>query len=796
MFRAIHTIKGTSGFLAFGKLEHVAHVGESLLVMLRDGKMRLNSIITSGLLAMVDAVRRIMANIESTQAEGDEDYSELIAQLERLQLTGGIEETQSVPSSNESARTTRILESIAHHVQTMTDESVSDSKPASSQAAKKPRKSRAKGKKGKPVDITDANTAVMELPAPIESLPRANARSSISNDDAVSVVSSCDVVMEHNHVHDNPQNESAQDIGPKGASVHEGDGGERGQSPSVSDTTIRIDVNLLDKLMNLVGELVLARNQILQYSRSTEDASLIAASQRLNLITTELQEGVMKTRMQPIQNVWAKLPRVVRDLSVTCKKKVQVKMEGADTELDKTILEAIRDPLTHIVRNSVDHGIESPEVRQSRGKSAEGTLLLRAFHEGGQVNIEISDDGGGINLSRVKEKAVGNGLITSDQAASMSDRDLMNLILLPGFSTAAAVTNVSGRGVGMDVVKTNVEKIGGTLDIHSVFGQGTTLRIKIPLTLAIVPALMVTCDEERYAIPQNSLVELVRIEGDRVRREIEHIHNSPVYRLRGNLLPLLYLDEQLQLRPARSGVELTEDSEVNIVVLNAEDRQFGLVVDQINDTEEIVVKPLGPHLKEISAYAGVTIMGDGTVALILDVLGIAKRARVISVSQDRHKSKVNSKEQAGGELKHTLLLLGLGASQRMAIPLSLVSRLEELPANSVEWADGRQVVQYSGQIMPLIHLGESLHARCASTEAPENLQVVVYSENGRSVGLVVDQILDIVETTLTIQQTGKRTGVLGSAVIQNRVTDLLDVHNLILASDHDFFATPPTSLAI
>lgn len=796
VFRAIHTIKGTSGFLAFGKLEHVAHVGESLLVLLRDGKMRLNSVIASGLLAMVDAVRRIMANIESGQGEGDEDYSELVAQLERLQLTGGIEESASEQPSNESARTTQILESIAHHVQSIADESVVEAKPTVAQTTKKPRKSRAKSKKAQSHDSVETSTAVMELPAPAKETFQRTVEKEAFGVDAVATTSPAEVLPEHPHLSENSTIESVHENGTKGASMHDGESSERGQSSSVSDTTVRIDVNLLDKLMNLVGELVLARNQILQYSRSTEDASLIAASQRLNLITTELQEGVMKTRMQPIQNVWAKLPRVVRDLSVTCKKKVQVKMEGAETELDKTILEAIRDPLTHIVRNSVDHGIESPEVRVARGKSAEGTLLLRAFHEGGQVNIEISDDGGGINLARVKEKAIGNGLITLDQASSMSDRDLMNLILLPGFSTAATVTNVSGRGVGMDVVKTNVEKIGGTLDIHSVFGQGTTLRIKIPLTLAIVPALMVTCDKERYAIPQNSLVELVRIEGDRVRREIEHIHDSPVYRLRGNLLPLLYLDEQLQLRPARTGVELTQDSEVNIVVLNAEDRQFGLVVDQINDTEEIVVKPLGPHLKEISAYAGVTIMGDGTVALILDVLGIAKRARVISASQDRHKTKVSSKEQSTGELKHTLLLLGLGDSQRMAIPLSLVSRLEELPSNTVEWADGRQVVQYGGQIMPLIHLGESLHTRHSSAEASENLQVVVYSENGRSVGLVVDQILDIVETTLTIQQTGKRTGVLGSAVIQNRVTDLLDVHNLILASDHDFFATPPTSLAI
>jgi two-component system, chemotaxis family, sensor kinase CheA len=541
---------------------------------------------------------------------------------------------------------------------------------------------------------------------------------------------------------------------------------------------------------------VLTRNQILQCSHATEDASLIAASQRLNLITTELQEGVMKTRMQPIQNAWAKLPRVVRDLSVTCGKKVQVKMEGAETELDKTILEAIRDPLTHIVRNSVDHGIEAPAVRAAKGKPSEGTLLLRAFHESGQVIIEISDDGGGINLTRVKEKALSQGLITTDQASAMSDRELMSLILLPGFSTAAAVTNVSGRGVGMDVVKTNVEKIGGTLDIHSVYGQGTTLRIKIPLTLAIVPALMVTCSRDKYAIPQTNLVELVRLEGDRVQREIEHIHNAPVYRLRGNLLPLLYLDEQLQLRPARSGAELRQDSAVNIVVLNAEERQFGLVVDEINDTQEIVVKPLGPHLKDISCYAGVTIMGDGTVSLILDVIGVAKQARVISANRDRLKSQAGTKEQASGDAKQTLLLMGMGESQLMAIPLSLVARLEEIPVSSIERADGQQVVQYGGQIMPLIQLGEILNLPSKARDDQRNLQVIVYAENGRSVGLVVDRILDIVETTLTIQHSGKRMGVLGSAVIQNRVTDLLDIHNLILSTNQDFFSAPTPVLAI
>ncbi len=801
VFRAIHTIKGTSGFLAFNKLEHVTHVGESLLVLLRDGKMRLNNVIANGLLAMVDAVRKIMASIEAGQGEGDGDYHDLVADLERLQETGGIETSVSGLEPVEAKRATEILESIAKQVGIMSDASSSVAVTTTNVA---PAKKRAKGGRRKKAVNADnsggAATAVMELASSSIAFPEIvvpNFSQPVIEKHATESAASVSPAEIHaEHVTEAAPKQEALECVSKGGNPHDGEGGEKGPSQSVSDSTVRIDVTLLDKLMNLVGELVLARNQILQCSRSTQDASLIAASQRLNLITTELQEGVMKTRMQPIQNAWAKLPRVVRDLSAICKKKVQVKMEGADTELDKTILEAIRDPLTHIVRNSVDHGIETPEVRESRGKSVEGTLLLRAFHEGGQVNIEISDDGGGINLARVKEKAIGQGMITADQAASMSERELMNLILLPGFSTAEKVTNVSGRGVGMDVVKTNVEKIGGTLDIHSIYGQGTTLRIKIPLTLAIVPALMVTCEKDRYAIPQNSLVELVRLEGDRVKREIEHIHNSPVYRLRGNLLPLLFLDEQLQLRPTRSAAELNENSVVNIVVLNAEDRQFGLVVDQINDTEEIVVKPLSKHLKENSTYAGVTIMGDGTVALILDALGLAKRAHVVSASRDRIKTQGGVAEQAGGDAKQTLLLMGLGETQRLAIPLSLVARLEEIPMASVERADGQMVVQYGGQIMPLLDLGDVLRPGQGGGNNSQMLQVVVYSENGRSVGLVVDRILDIVETTLAIQRTGKRIGVLGSVVIQNRVTDLLDIHNLILASDRDFFATPPTSLAV
>lgn len=812
VFRTIHTIKGTCGFLGFPILEHVTHVGESLLVRLRDGELRLDATITTALLQMVDAVRKMLANIGSTHSEGEDHYEPLVTVLEQLsrgevmQLSavaanctvpvaaGGGTDSLDVSAEQRVEETIVDLESmVADLTETpVAPKATKKGRKASAPKATKPKAAPKAKAEPKPKAATSKRKTVV-TPEPI-------VINSPTEAPAVAVATVAEVQLP-SEMHTIPCDTALQAVGQTAANPRRAEADAQtlldstDKNQAAPETTVRLDVALLDRLMNLVGELVLARNQILQYSRTTEDATLIAASQRLNLITSELQEGVMKTRMQPIQNAWAKLPRVVRDLSLQCGKKVQVKMEGAETELDKTILEAIKDPLTHIVRNSVDHGIEPPEVRQSKGKPAEGTLLLRAFHEGGQVIIEIGDDGGGINLDRVRQKGLSQGLISADQAASMSERELMNLILLPGFSTAPVVTNVSGRGVGMDVVKTNVEKIGGTLDIFSVFGKGTTLRIKIPLTLAIVPALMVTAGTDRYAIPQNNLVELVRLEGDRVQREIEHIHDVPVYRLRGNLLPLLYLDEQLNLRPARQGAKLSEDAAVNIVVLNAEDRQFGLVVDRIDDTQEIVVKPLGPHLKEISTYAGVTIMGDGAVALILDVIGIAKRSGVVSEARDRRMTQMNASEETGGDLKQTLLLLGLGETHRLALPLSSVSRLEEIPLSSVERADGQQVVQYGGQIMPLLHLGDVLNTGSTQFEGATTLQVVVYSENGRSVGLVVDRILDIVETTLVIQQAGKRMGVLGSAVIQNRVTDLLDIHNLILSSHGDYFA-PPTTLAV
>ena len=551
---------------------------------------------------------------------------------------------------------------------------------------------------------------------------------------------------------------------------------------SASDSTIRVDVALLDKLMTRVGELVLARNQILQFTNSLEDSNFISTAQRLNLITTELQESVMKTRMQPIGNVWAKFPRVVRDLSSQLNKQVRIEMEGKETELDKTIIESIKDPLTHLVRNSVDHGVEAPEARRAAGKPVEGCLTLRAYHEGGQVIIEICDDGAGLNLERIRTKAVERGLISADQAIRMSDREASQMILLPGFSTAEKVTSVSGRGVGMDVVKTNIERIGGTLDLQSQPGQGTTVKIKIPLTLAIIPALVVTCGGDRYAIPQVSLLELLRLEGEQARKRIEQIQGAPVYRLRGELLPIVYLRDELGLESAEKA---GTDNVLNIVVLRAEDRQFGLVVDAINDTEEIVVKPLSKQLKGIGAYAGTTIMGDGKVALILDVLGTAQKAHVVAEHRDRAISDREDLASQHDSNRQTMLLLAVGDRQ-LAMPISLVARLEEIPRLSIEQSDHHEVVQYRGQIMPLVRLGKLLEIP-TQEDLNQPLQVVVYSDRGRSVGFVVDRVADITDAEVAVTHECESEELLASTVIQQRVTDLLNLPSIIQSIDPKFF---------
>jgi two-component system chemotaxis sensor kinase CheA len=487
---------------------------------------------------------------------------------------------------------------------------------------------------------------------------------------------------------------------------------------------------------------------------------------------------------------------------VACGKRASIELEGRETELDKTIIEAIRDPLVHLLRNAIDHGLEAPEERVAMGKPAEGRVSLHAFHEGGKVIIEMSDDGKGIDSHRVREKAILANLITADQASRLGDRELVNLIFLPGFSTTDRVTHFSGRGVGMDVVRTNVEKIGGTVDIESRLGHGTTVKMKIPLTLAIIPALTVTAGGDRFAIPQVSLLELVRLDAEQAPRRIELIQGMPVYRRRGQLLPLVYLDRELGIDG-----EGAEGGEVNIVVLQADDRQFGLVVDSIHDTEEIVVKPLQKQLKGINAFSGATIMGDGRVALILDVLGIAQRAHVVSATRERILSeKTPSTASPAGDLQVVLLCVTRDGG-RLAIPLSLVARLEVFAREALEQVGTQVVVQYRDEILPLVDVGRALRrlargtreGRTVTRQGAERLpvpgddeavHVVVYSRVDQRVGLVVGRILDIVEVPIASRSRSNRPGVLFTTVVQERVTEFLDVEGVIRSALPGVFETP------
>lgn len=700
VFRSIHTIKGTAGFLGYAKLEKLTHVAETLLGDVRGGVLPMGTEISSALLKTVDKVRELLVSIEECGVEGECESEALADALTRL-----------------------------HEILLPAN--------ASSKKKKSPAKSEAADAESQPAPVVEEAQKTAPEPAPVEA-PAPAASSSPKASPAAAV--------------------------PAAAAKASG-----GTEASAAESTIRVDVSLLDKLMTCVGELVLARNQILQFTNGNVESELHRTSQRLNLITSELQESVMKTRMQPIGNVWSKFPRLVRDLAGICEKQVRIEMEGKETELDKTIIEAIKDPLTHLVRNTVDHGIERAEVRKANGKDEEGCLTLRAYHEGGQVNIEICDDGAGINPEKVKAKALEKGLMTQEQLAKLSDRDVGNLIFLPGFSTAEKVSNVSGRGVGMDVVKTNIEKIGGTVDLQSQQGEGTTIKIKIPLTLAIIPALIVTCDKYRYAIPQVNLLELVRLDGEQIKTQIEWIQSAPVYRLRGRLLPLVYLREELKIDAQ------TDLDALNIVVLRADDRQFGLVVDRINDSEEIVVKPLSHQLKSVPVYSGTTIMGDGQVALILDVLGLAQSASVITAAGTGQRQEYQERSQIRNSSQQTLLVAGVGESNRFAVNLSQVTRLEKIPAEDVEFADNQEVVQYRGEILSLVRLSDVMGIASSRMSEDEPLEVIVYSEDNRTVGVVVDRIIDIVDQELEVKKNAHSMGRSASAVIQGQVTDLIDL---------------------
>ncbi len=792
VFRTIHTIKGTSGFLAFGKLEALTHGGENLLAELRDGKRPMTQRTTDVLLKMVDAVRDILAAIEATGVEGDADMSGVVADIQAVLddpsdgagAQAEVAEEPAAPQGQGQAEEETTME--PHETEPALEPAprTTNTKKPRAAAARKPKTTTAKPKAAAPKTTRSRKSiAAAPMPSATLSAPVDDAYFDDLDGEADADAFESETVTEKareaevelkviapnpEHVANDPATSAAAQTQEQ--TVKDRDGGP---TRSASEQSIRVDVDVLDALMCHVGELVLARNAMTRLAGDLGDASLVRASQRLSLIATELQQGVMKTRMQPIEHLWAKVPRMVRDISTSLGRQVRIEMIGQDTELDRGLLEAIKDPLTHLIRNAIDHGIEPPAVRQEMGKPVQGVLTLRAFHQGGQVVVEISDDGKGVDPAVIGAKAIERGLRTHGQVAEMSTQDLLQLLFLPGFSTAATVTNVSGRGVGMDVVRTKVESIGGVVDVQSTVGLGTTWRLRIPLTLAIMPALTVECSGETYAVPQVSLLELLAI--DEKQTGVEYVGDAPVFRLRGKLLPLVDLRDVLG-RPAR-------DSLVGavVVVLHSDGGPFGLVVDQVLNTEEIVAKPIASAVKSIGLYAGATLLGDGSVSLILDVGAVARRALDVDLQEAMKKVTVDA---VGASKTEPMLIVSVGEGRQIAMPLGAVTRLERLNSSVIEQVSGSAVMQYRGKITPVADLAQFLGDGGTSRE---EFAVVVCTRGHHTVALVANEVVDIVDCATSDFSEVSGYGLLGSIVIKDRVTELLDLHSAVASADPGFY---------
>ena len=767
IFRIVHTIKGTCGFLGLARLEGVAHASESVLGKIRDGELAVSEGAIDLVLESLDRIKSLLAALEESEVEPAGDDRELIERLTQL-AEGGTPAPRAAapapapkpaapPKPGEAPKPAAAKEPVAEEEEPpLTDEDIERilAEPLSP-PAEAPAEEAQEGLP-EPVTLGRKRTAATVTAAP--------ARPSL--DDA----------------HEAPVKPAraptpapaASAPAPAAAAVPAGEAPESKES-AVAAQSIRVNVDLLENLMTMVSELVLTRNQLMQILRAHKDTDFAAPLQRLSHVTTELQEGVMKTRMQPIGNAWAKLPRIIRDLSHELHKKIDLQMLGSETELDRQVLEMIRDPLTHMVRNSADHGIELPAERVRAGKPETGTITLNAYHEGGHIIIEISDDGRGLDTERIKRKAAMMGLASEADLAAMSEQQVHQYIFKPGFSTATTVTSVSGRGVGMDVVRTNMEKIGGTVEMKSHHGQGSIFIIKIPLTLAIVSALIVECGSERFAIPQLSVVELVRaaVKAD---TSIEWLNNAPVLRLRDRLLPLVSLHELLKL-----GRRPDHPTETFIVVTQVGTLTFGIIVDRVYDTEEIVVKPVAPILRDISIFSGNTILGDGSVIMILDPNGIATTAGEVTVGSGARTAHAPARATQRDD-QTSLLLFRAGSGTPKAVQLSLIARLEEIDLAKIERSNDRPVVQYRGKLMPIVTLDPS-HELPKEGRRP----ILVFAEREHVMGLVVDEIVDIVEEALHVELTADRPGLLGSALVAGKATDIIDAGFYLTQVYSDWF---------
>lgn len=829
IFRLVHTIKGTCGFLGLPRLESVAHASENVLGKYRDGELVVTSDSVTLILAALDRIKEILAALEATQEEPEGDDSEIINKL-NIVATGGTleaatlveatdiiempeitqskhllpgqvsleeldaafaaapgpddedEDDVSVSKDDQESLLVRIggLDAVKVIIHLFHNRILADVSVKTLMEGVNTRSSKEKmgdfftaNLGGKP----EKGPSIAETFEPFISHDMTENQDQTIHKLLQSVLEEVDlspldvdaVLMEY----DNYAVEIRSEINKKPKQlVKKGDNGSSvaAGANSLSNQSIRVNVQVLEDLMTMVSELVLTRNQLMQILRNTNDSEFAIPLQHLSQCTTELQEGVMKTRMQPVGNAWAKLPRIIRDLQLELNKKIDLQMLGADTELDRQVLEMIKDPLTHMVRNSADHGIEVPADRLAAGKKETGVIRLNAFHEGGHIIIEITDDGAGLPVEKLKAKALKNGLATAEELDAMTDNQIQRFIFHPGFSTAEIVTAVSGRGVGMDVVRTNIEKIGGTVDLKSVEGKGTSFSIKIPLTLAIVSALIVKCRDDKFAIPQISVLELVRASRDS-EHSIEHINDTPVLRLRDRLLPLVRLDAILGMPDLHEDAEQEAASRKDdyIVITQVGSFTFGIVVDQVFDTEEIVVKPVAPILRNLQTFAGNTILGDGRVIMILDPNGIASQIND-NVTDAGGFGAEDEKQVVVEDEREAILLFGAGDNSHRAVPLSLVARLEEIDVTTIETSDGKPVVQYRGQLMPLVTLDDSYQLKTEGRQP-----VIVFADGDKSMGIAVDQIVDILEDEVNIELSSSVDGQVGTAVINGHATDMIDV---------------------
>ena len=891
IFRMVHTVKGTCGFLGLPRLESVAHAAENILGKFRDGELSVTPDSVTLILESIDAIKSLLMVLEETEAEPAGDDSDLIGRLNAAAGMGGAAPAAAVePAPEPEPKAEAVVEAenvIGSNIVSSTGNAELDALEAAFQAAPGPDEIAAQAAGGaEAAGESDGDASLYDRLGGADAVEAAVGifyDKVMADDHLQGFFKGVDIQAQRRKMQafmtmafGGSENYSGADLreahapmvakglseahfdrvaghlkatleelsidsaltdevmtavgglkevvlaGPEASPVpgkaedHEVAEGVKKES-SLANQSIRVSVDLLENLMNMVSELVLTRNQLLQMVRRLDDSEFAVPLQRLSHCTTELQEGVMQTRMQPIGNAWSKLPRIIRDLSHELDKKIDLVMNGAETELDRQVLELIKDPLTHMVRKSADHGLESREDRLAAGKPETGKVILNAFHEGGHIIIQINDDGGGLPVEKIKAKAIENGLTTESEAAGMSDAQIQQFIMKPGFSTAAAVTSVSGRGVGMDVVRSNIEKIGGTIEFKSVEGKGTRFTIKIPLTLAIVAALIVESANERFAIPQLSVVELVRASADSEHR-IETINDTPVLRLRDRLLPLVRLDQVLGMEQDNledvvaeataavsdgdadsvtsaigeegsatkgdaiigGGKGASEDVSF-VVVTQAGAYSFGLVVDRVFDSEEIVVKPVARNLREIGVFSGNTILGDGSVIMILDPNGIAATTGAEAAIEAAHDQGTEIQSTSTSE-EISILVFRAGSPEPKAVPLALIARLEEIDIEEIEQTETGQVVQYRGQIMPLI-LGDPACQFKESGRQP----VLVFSDERRTMGLVVDEIVDIVDQVLNVELESTREGIVGTAVIGGKSTEVMDVAHYLTSAFGDWF---------